>query len=76
MFKVVLILLTLYSTILLTACPKECTPKTARCLGNTVQICRPDGKWQNVVDCNKVDKVPWSCGCADTKTCRCKKPTK
>lgn len=74
MFRAAIAIVALSSALLLTACPKECTPKTARCLSNTTQICRPDGKWQNVVDCNKVDKVPWACGCTDAQTCRCKKP--
>jgi len=63
------------ASILLTGCPKECKPKMARCLNNCTQLCRPDGKWQPVVDCSKLDvKVKWTCTCADAQTCRCKKP--
>ena len=64
----------LLTALLLPSCPKQCKPKMARCQGTTAQLCRPDGKWTSVVDCSKVDKVPWSCACLNTVTCRCKKP--
>lgn len=74
--RVVLVALTLsLFSILLVGCPKQCKPKMARCQGTTTQLCRPDGKWQSVVDCSKVDpKVPWACVQIDPQTCRCRKP--
>lgn len=60
--------------LVLSGCPRVCRTNEARCLGTTVQICRPDGRWATAVDCGKVDKVPWTCGCRDAKTCRCSKP--
>lgn len=63
-------------SVLLSGCPKQCKVKTARCLGEVTQLCRPDGKWESVVDCSKIDpKAPWSCVCPDQQTCRCKKPS-
>jgi hypothetical protein len=75
MIRIILLSLIVLGTPVLTACPtKQCTPKMARCQNNCVQLCRPDGKWQNVVDCAKADKVPWTCNCTGPQTCRCKKP--
>jgi hypothetical protein len=74
-FFLVVLVLSLAS-ILFTGCPKPCTPKTARCLGNVTQLCRPDKHWQPVVNCSKIDpQVPWNCVQVDPQTCRCRKPT-
>ena len=62
--------------LLLAGCPRVCRTNEARCAGTTVQVCRPDGRWAQVVDCDKVDRTPWTCGCTNAKTCRCCKPTK
>lgn len=70
----IVVILVILSGLLLTACPKQCKPKMARCLNNCTQLCRPDGKWNSVVDCSKLDpKGKWTCACTDAQTCRCKK---
>jgi hypothetical protein len=72
------VMLACLATLVLTACPStNCKPKMARCQDGVIQLCRPDKKWQQVVDCKKIDKAgPWSCACTDPQTCRCKKPAK
>lgn len=73
MFRIFALFLVLLG-LLLPGCPKQCKPKMARCQGTVVQLCRPDGKWSRVIDCAKVDKVPWACVQVDPQTCRCRRP--
>jgi hypothetical protein len=48
-----------------------------RCNNNTAQLCDSGGKWQEVMNCDKVlPKAVWCCKCNADKKCYCDKVEK
>jgi len=73
MLKVLSLMCLAVLCLTLVGCPPVCKPTMARCQGSIVQVCRPDKKWQKVLDCSKMGGgKTWNCNCDNPTKCGCK----
>lgn len=70
MYKIVFASLLAITTL---NCTPKCKTGTMRCVGTAVNLCRPDGKWQHVLDCNKLQRTEktFYCYCRNDNKCGC-----